>query len=52
MAEQAQNKIAKLWAAIEKAGSINAHVRSQLKEKGFLVERRNTDDMSKRALNK
>lgn len=52
MANQQQNKIEKLWAAIEKAGSMDAYVRGQLRDKGFLVERRDTDDMSKRALNK
>ncbi len=52
MANQQQNKIEKLWAAIEKAGSISAYVRGQLRDKGFMVERRDTDGMSKRALNK
>lgn len=52
MANQQQNKTEKLWAAIEKAGSIDAYVRGQLRDKGFLVERRDTDGMSKRALNK
>ena len=52
MANQQQKKTEKLWAAIEKAGSMDAYVRGQLREKGFLVERRDTDGMSKRALNK
>ncbi len=52
MANQQQNKIEKLWAAIEKAGNIDAYVRGQLRDKGFMVERRDTDGMSKRALNK
>ena len=52
MANQQQNKTEKLWAAIEKAGSMDAYVRGQLRDKGFMVERRDTDGMSKRALNK
>lgn len=52
MADQQQNKVEKLWAAIEKAGSMDAYIRGQLRDKGFMVERRNTDGMSKRALNK
>lgn len=52
MANQQQNKIEKLWAAIEKAGSTDAYVREQLRKNGFLVERQETDGMSKRALNK
>ena len=51
MANQ-QNKIEKRWAAIEKAGSTDAYVREQLRKNGFLVERRETDGMSKRALTK
>jgi hypothetical protein len=41
-----------LWLAIEKAGSISAYVRKQLKEKGFLVKRRDVDNLSVRALKK
>lgn len=52
MAMQQQKKIEKLWAAIEKAGSMDAYIRGQLRDKGFMVERRDTDGMSKRALNK
>ena len=52
MANQQQNKTEKLWAAIEKAGGMDAYVRGQLRDKGFMVERRDTDGMSKRALNK
>ena len=52
MANQQQNKTEKLWAAIEKAGGTDAYVREQLRKNGFLVERRDTDGMSKRALNK
>ncbi|MCP4213592.1 MAG: RNA-directed DNA polymerase, partial [bacterium] len=42
---------ARLWQAIVQAGGIDAYVNAQLKEHGFLVERRETDDMSKRQLN-
>lgn len=35
---------------IEQAGTIEAYVNSQLRELGFLVERRATDDMSRREL--
>ena len=35
---------------IEQAGSVDAYVDSQLRERGFLVERRATDNMSKREL--
>ena len=41
-----------LWFAIEKAGSITAYVRKQLKERGFLVKRRDVDNMSLRQLKK
>jgi len=52
MANQQQSNIEKRWAAIEKAGGTDAYVRAQLREKGFLVERQETDGMSKRALAK
>ena len=51
MANQ-QNKIEKTWVAIEKAGGKDAYVREQLRKNGFLVERLETDGMSKRALTK
>jgi hypothetical protein len=35
---------------IEQAGSVDAYIDAQLRERGFLVERRSTDDMSKREL--
>ena len=35
---------------IERAGSVDAFVNEQLRERGFLVERRPTDDMSQREL--
>lgn len=41
-----------LWQAIEKAGSVNAYVRSQMEKNGFLVARRPTDNMSKAELDK
>jgi hypothetical protein len=37
-----------LWRAIEQAGSVQAYVNAQLAERGFLVERRETDKMSDR----
>ena len=37
-----------LWRAIEQAGGIPAYVNAQLAERGFLVERRETDKMSDR----
>ncbi|MCB9765908.1 MAG: RNA-directed DNA polymerase [Alphaproteobacteria bacterium] len=39
-----------LWRAIANAGGIDAYVSAQLVEKGFLVKRRPTDNMSKRDL--
>ncbi len=39
-----------LWRAIEQAGSIDAYVDQQLQERGFVVERRPADKMSKREL--
>ena len=39
-----------LWRRIEAAGSIDAYIESQLRELGYLVERRETDGMSKREL--
>ena len=47
-----QEKIDQRWAEIEKAGSISKYVNNTLREKGFLVERRETDNMSKRDLNR
>lgn len=45
-------KIEQLWDKIEKAGSIHNYVRQTLKEKGFLVERLKTDNLSARELKK
>jgi hypothetical protein len=39
-----------LWRAITQAGGIDAYIQTQLTERGFLVERRETDDMSEREL--
>jgi RNA-directed DNA polymerase len=41
-----------LWRQIEQAGSIEAYVDAQLREHGFLIERRATDNMSARELAK
>ncbi len=40
----------KVWREIEKAGSVQAYVDTQLREHGFLIERRATDNMSAREL--
>ena len=37
-----------LWRAIEQAGGVQAYVNAQLTERGFLVQRRETDQMSDR----
>ncbi len=47
-----KDKITTLWKAIEKAGSIDKYVQKQLHDKGFLVDRSDTDNMSARALKK
>ena len=39
-----------LWRAIQQAGSRQAYIEQQLRERGFLVERRETDGMSEREL--
>lgn len=46
------NKADQIWSNIEKAGSIRAYVRQTMKERGFLVDRRDTDNMSKSELNR
>ncbi|MGB1257370.1 MAG: retron St85 family RNA-directed DNA polymerase [Thiolinea sp.] len=38
------------WEAIEKAGGMNAYIRQQLNERGFMVARKSTDKMSAAAL--
>lgn len=40
----------KLWEDIGRAGGIDSYVDKQLREKGFLVSRRNTENMSKAKL--
>src|SRR4051812_16076224 len=37
-----------LWRAIEQAGSVQAYVNTQLADRGFLVQRRESDKMSDR----
>ena len=37
-----------LWRAIEQAGGVQAYVDAQLAERGFVVQRRETDKMSDR----
>ena len=41
-----------LWQAIAEAGGIDRYVQGQLTERGFLVERRETDKMSKAELDR
>lgn len=41
-----------LWRSIDRAGGTDAYIQTQLEEHGFLVQRRETDDMSKRELAK
>lgn len=50
--EMAETNPEDLWRAIDRAGSIDAYVESQLREHGFFVERRETDEMSKRELDR
>jgi retron-type reverse transcriptase len=47
-----QTRLDNLWNDIEKAGSMNAYVRQQLQQNGYLVARRATDGMSKSELDK
>ncbi|CAN5753088.1 retron St85 family RNA-directed DNA polymerase [soil metagenome] len=37
-----------LWRSIEQAGGVSAYVEAQLTERGFLIQRRDTDKMSDR----
>jgi RNA-directed DNA polymerase len=39
-----------LWRAIGQAGGVNAYVQAQLRERGFVLERKKTDEMSKAEL--
>ena len=45
-----RNNPEQLWRAIEAAGSVQDYIDGQLRELGYLVERRETDQMSKREL--
>src|SRR6266478_3776134 len=45
-----QTDLITLWRAIQQAGSRDAYIEQQLRERGFLVERRETDAMSEREL--
>src|SRR6516162_615921 len=45
-----QTDLIALWRAIQQAGSRQAYIEAQLRERGFLVERRETDAMSEREL--
>ncbi len=47
-----QTDLNRLWRDIVNAGGINAYVEAQLKDRGYLVERRDTDGMSKRELDR
>lgn len=51
MARQ-RTDLTSLWRAVEQAGSIDNYVDGQLRERGFIVERRETEQMSKRELEK
>jgi RNA-directed DNA polymerase len=46
----AGSNIAQLWQAVAAAGGVHPYVDAQLRERGFLVERRPTDSMSKAEL--
>ena len=39
-----------LWRSVEQAGGRDKYIQAQLKEKGFLIERKPTDTMSKAEL--
>lgn len=52
MSENNASRYEKLWQAIEKAGSVDAYVREQMQQNGFMVVRRPTDNMSKAELEK
>ena len=46
----ARTDLVTLWRSIDQAGSIQAYIDQQLKARGFLVQRRATDEMSKAEL--
>jgi hypothetical protein len=43
-----QSDLITLWRNIVQAGGIQAYMQEQLRERGFLVERREVDDLSER----
>src|SRR5260370_7525100 len=45
-----QTDLITLWRAIQQAGSRQAYIEQQLRERGFLVERREPDQMADREL--
>src|SRR5579871_3689853 len=45
-----QTDLLTLWRNILQAGGIQAYIEAQLRERGFLVDRRETDKMSDREL--
>jgi len=45
-----QTDLATLWRTIQQAGGLRAYIDAQLRERGFLVERREVDGMSDREL--
>ena len=45
-----QADLVALWRTIQLAGSIEGYVKEQLVQRGYLIERRATDDMSEREL--
>ena len=50
MTEQRTTNPRELWRRIEQAGGVEAYINSQLQEHGYLIERRETEGMSKREL--
>ncbi|HZT81108.1 MAG TPA: RNA-directed DNA polymerase, partial [Gemmataceae bacterium] len=50
MAKISTSDLITVWRAIQTAGGIQAYVQQQLTERGFLIERRETDGMSEREL--
>ena len=43
-------RLVDLWRSIGQAGGVNPYIQQQLRERGFVVERKPTDSMSKREL--
>jgi RNA-directed DNA polymerase len=48
MARRRQSDLTDLWRSIEQAGGVRPYVEAQLVERGFVVQRRETDKMSDR----